>query len=242
MKLKMLLKLLRTIVSYVLVGIVLIIVIVPLLLSLLLPEKIRYKNPIYFACVYILFRSVLFFSFLPLRIIGKENMPTSPAIIVANHQSALDIPVIVCALGAHPHVWFVLNYYSNKPILGWFVKRMNFPVDMEDPAMSARSLVHAMRIVKGENIHIIIFPEGGRFNDGSVHQFFDGFTMLAKRLKRPVVPIYMPYNGKIYPPRSFFVQKNTVKVIIGKPFVFEDDDTDESFNKKVRDWFLSVAE
>lgn len=178
------------------------------------------------------------FSFLPVKVIGKENIPAGPVVFVANHQSALDIPVMGSLCNGVPHVWLVMAYYINTPVLGFFIKRMFVSVDQENPTKAARSLIQVLRFVKEKNRHFIIFPEGGRYIDGKIHDFFQGFAIIAKKTERPVVPVYMPNNGKIYPPGSFLIHNYTLKIVIGRPFEYEQDDTDETFTEKVRSWFL----
>src|SRR5690242_5577474 len=122
---------LRTIIAYFLVSIVILIFFIPLMLCAVLPEKYRYDNPIYYYSLYIIFWCVLHFTFLPIQIIGKENLTKEPAIYAGNHQSALDIPVLAYLAGIKPNLWIVLEYYARQPVLGFFVRRMNISVDRE---------------------------------------------------------------------------------------------------------------
>ena len=48
-------------------------------------------------------------TFLPIHVEGKENLIEQPAIIIANHQSSLDIPVIGALFDHHPHVWLFFS-------------------------------------------------------------------------------------------------------------------------------------
>ena len=233
---------LRAIFGYFLVFIAILIFIIPLMLCTLLPEKYRYDNPVYYYCLYILFWCVLKFTFLPIEIVGKENLPKQTAIFVGNHQSSLDIPVLAYLSGPKPSLWVVLEYYAKQPVLGFFVRRMNITVDRDDTAKSARSLIKILRFLKDQERNLLIFPEAGRFNDSIVHRFLPGFAVIAKKLNRPVTPVFMPNNGKIYPPGSFLMYNYPIKAIVGPQFWIRENETEQEFSERVHNWFVQVSE
>ncbi|MCK5633363.1 hypothetical protein KAH94_06415, partial [bacterium] len=116
-------------------------------------------------------------------------------------------------------------------------------IDMSTPQKGLRSLVKAINMIKGKKRHAIVFPEGARFiGDNSVREFFSGFAMLAKQAKRSVVPVMIFDAYKVYPPGSFFVHKHPVKVVVGKPFHFQKDETLEAFKNRVYAWFVKQVD
>ena len=48
---------------------------------------------------------------LPIKVVGLENIPHTPAIIAANHQSALDIPLVGNLMRCYPHIWFLKHEF-----------------------------------------------------------------------------------------------------------------------------------
>jgi len=88
----------------------------------------------------------------------------------------------------------------------------------------------------------MIFPEGGRYTDGTVHDFYGGFVILAKKTGRPVVPVRIFGVHKVYPPDTFWVQKYPITVVVGKPFVYQEGDTDQAFKDRVYQWFIEQKE
>lgn len=234
----MILKLLRTLLSYILIGILVLIIAIPCLIFILLPARWRYDNKLYFWMTSFFYKAALFFSFVPIEYIGKENLPKGPAIFVANHQSAMDIPLIGSLMGGFPHIWLAwakLKYYW----VGIVISRMTVLIDTTTPMKGMRSLVKAIKMFEGKKRHVIIFPEGSRFIDGNkIHDFFAGFVIIAKRTQRPVVPILILNAYKVYPPGSFFINRYPVKVIIGKPFCFQEGEADEVFKNRVTKWFV----
>ena len=187
----------------------------------------------------------MYVSLNPVKITGRKNLPTEPAIFAANHQSAFDIPVVGSLCNGYPHVWLVLAYYVDTPILGFFIKRMFVPIERDEPVKAAGSLRKVIKFIQNQKRHLIIFPEGTRVTNHKIGKFYEGFALVAKRTGRPVIPVFMPNNADIYPPDSFYIysypyiQNATVEVIIGKPFYIKDDETGAEFVERVHTWFVN---
>ena len=187
-----------------------------------------------------IYRSLVWATFAPVTIKGAEHMPPDePAIIIGNHQSSLDIPVIALLLQGQPHLWLALAYYARKPGLGIFIRKMGVPVDRERKSGAARALMSMLRAIQGSDRHVIVFPEGSRYTDGEIHAFFRGFAVLACKTNRPVIPVFMPYNKDILPPGHFLVHWHPLEVVIGEPFRCGEDEDVEEFTKRVREWFIA---
>lgn len=178
---------------------------------------------------------------LPITIVGKQYLPEQPAIYAVNHQSSLDVPLVGNLLQRMPHVWLLKHELTKIPVIGWIAKRFGVSVDRTSPSCALQSLREAIELVKHTKRSLIIFPEGGRFTDGAIHQFLWGFAIIAKKMKLPVVPVCLFNTGIAYPPSSFFIHQTTIKIVVGQPFMFGADETDEHFVQRVRDWFIKTA-
>lgn len=231
---------LKTLICYFLIGIACLICIPPCMLIASLPARYRYDNKIFFSFADIFYKAVVRCLLNRVEIRGKQHIPKEPAIFVASHQSSLDIFLLGSLLDGYPHVWLVWDYYINTPILGFFIRQMFVAVDPTNPAKAARSLIQIFRFISGKNRHLLIFPEGGRFNDGTIHPFFEGFAIVARKTARPVIPVLMPNNGKIFPPHSFLIYTYPVMAIIGEPFYVKKDESDAEFTARVRQWFVDT--
>lgn len=182
-------------------------------------------------------------SFLPISIVGKENIPDEPVIVAANHQSSLDIPIVGSLIGYKPHVWLATVDLLKSPILRFVIPRVAVIVDMTSPMKGMRSLLQAIDISNThEKMNIMIFPEGARYSDGAIHDFFSGFVILAKKTGRPIVPVRLFGLDKAYPKNSFIVYRVPIKAIVGKPIRYEEGDTDDSFKERVYNWFCEQKE
>jgi 1-acyl-sn-glycerol-3-phosphate acyltransferase len=212
-----------------------------LILAAVLPEKKRRDSKLLFGFLDCAYKGIIKAMLLPVTIEGKENLPKEPAIFVANHESSLDIPMLGSLMNGYPHIWYVLIRFAHTPVLGFFVRRIAVPVDQECAMKASRALISGIRLVDGKDRHTVIFPEGGRFIDGKIHEFFCGFAIIAKKVKRPVIPVMMYNLGKIYPAGSILVHAHPVRVVIGKPFMYQDSETPEQFSERVRSWFVAQA-
>ena len=106
----------------------------------------------------------------------------TPAIIIANHQSSLDIlPLIML----HPKlIMFTNNRIWNSPLFGKVIRMADyFPAEQIETDLS---LVED-RIKNGYSV--IIFPEGTRAEDGVIKRFHKGAFLLAEKLDIDILPI-----------------------------------------------------
>jgi 1-acyl-sn-glycerol-3-phosphate acyltransferase len=219
-----------------------IIFVIPLLICLLLPRRFIVDNPFFIILTKIFYWCCVKFSFLPIHYKGIENIPHEPCIIVANHQSSYDIPLIGYALKARPHVWLAWAALEKGPLIGFLVKRIAVLVDMTSPIKGLRTLVQAINIVTEHPWDLIIFPEGGRYIDGKIHPFFGGFSTLAKKIGRPIVPMKISGADTAYPPKTFWMHYNPISLTIGQPMHMEPGETEEAFKDRVYNWFITHKE
>lgn len=236
------LSLLHTLLSRFLLLLIMLVLFIPTVIFLLLPEKIRYHNRICNYLQYAFYWVLLKVSLLSVTISGRENIPTSPAVIVANHQSSLDIPLIGSLLTGAPHIWLATNELLASPILRFIIPRTTVLVDVTTPLTGMRTLLKAIAMVSDQKLYTIVFPEGGRFSDGAIHDFFGGFVILAKKTNQPVVPVRIFNLNKVYPRGAFLLRRCPIKVIIGNPLVQHEDESNEHFSDRVRAWFCEQHE
>lgn len=219
--------------------IVLMSVYIPFLLAIAFVSKEKlFKSKAFFFFGDWLFRLMLKCTCLPITFIGKENIPQGRAIFAANHQSSLDIPILGSIIQGRPHVWLALVDLMQSFLLRHLVKATVL-VDMSSPMKGMRTLLEAIKVVNENNtLSVMIFPEGGRYTDGKVHDFFSGFAILAQKSGLPVVPVYILGANIAYPPKTFWMRHVPIKVIIGKPFVYQEGEEYEQFKDRVYAWFV----
>ncbi|MBX9830713.1 1-acyl-sn-glycerol-3-phosphate acyltransferase [Candidatus Babeliales bacterium] len=207
-----------------------------------LPEKTRRDNRFYFWLGKIWSVGLVKLSFIRYHVKNSENLPTypnEPAIILINHSSALDIPLVEVLLQGYPHIWLSKHEYRNIPLLGILLRRMHLLIDRNDPSKQLRLIKQACSLAKENARHLVLFPEGTRHEDGQIHDFFEGFATFSQHLKRPVIPIVIAGLNKICPKHSLMIDssKCLVKISVGKP-MYADGKTRQEFVNEVRGWFV----
>lgn len=231
----------RTLFSRFLLLLTLIVGFPVIIFMMVLPESMRYQNRFLFWCIDLFFRAIVWGSFVPVSFKGREHIPAGPVVYAANHQSSLDVPLVGVLARGKPHIWLAKHDLMEWKLLRWVLPRLAVLVDASSQTKAMRSMINLMRIVEGKNIDIMIFPEGGRYPDEKVHQFYGGFVTLAKMLNRPVVPVYISGVNKVYPPDTFWVYSYPIVVTVGEPFTIQEGETDEAFKDRVYNWFVEQS-
>jgi len=232
----------RSLLAYFLVGLLGAVCAFPCLVVAALPERLRLNNRVYLWFAGLFYRGVVFATMLRVTVVGRQHLEQECAIVVANHQSALDIPFVGALLGTHPHVWLVLEHYARVPIFGFLIRRMAIVVDQSNVASRSHSMLKTLRYANNCQGHIIIFPEGGRYLEGRPQRFMNGFALLAHKTGLPVIPVYLKNLNDVYPPYSFFIRAKPIKVIVGEPVTPSDEETAAQFGQRVYDWYLTHIE
>lgn len=157
-----------------------------------------------------------------LRVRGGENLdPGEPYIFMANHQSNLDIPVLIQSLAQYQLRWVAKKELLRVPLFGWAMwATKHIIIDRADPADARRSLERArQRIAAG--ISIVIFPEGTRSRDGSLLPFKKGGFLMAAKTGAKVVPVTIRGSAALLPVGQWRLRGGKVDVVIDRPIAAE---------------------
>ncbi len=230
--------LVRTLATYVF-GFVLSIFFVAVILPLLIfPPTIRHRNRFFFLITSLWSKLILKVAGIPV-IVRQGAVSKTPVVYVMNHASAIDIICVETLLGGAPRIWLGKHEYDKTPILNWILRRMHVLVDAQSPTHAARALKVIQKQAVAHSAHVLLFPEGARFDDGQIHRFFKGFSILAEALDRDVVPVYIHNAHRVYSKNSFLIMSNEqLSVTIGEPIVHRKGQSHEEFTAHVREWFL----
>ncbi len=114
-------------------------------------------------------------------------VPTGPGIlIVMNHQSLMDIPLVVRTMErGYPRIVTRARYHRFIPLISHMIRLYQYPV--VDPTANPKELVRSVRSMaaagRASDVPIAIFPEGTRTKDGEIGSFKKrGLTnLLAQR-------------------------------------------------------------
>jgi 1-acyl-sn-glycerol-3-phosphate acyltransferase len=183
-------------------------------------------------------RLIGFISGIKVAASGLKNIPLNkPLILVANHQGAADIPVL---LGYLPvRFRFAIKKELFKiPLFGWYLRQAGyFPIDRQVILSAYKTLDQIVGILKsGESV--MIFPEGTRSRDGSLGKFKRGSLMAALKSGAPVVPIAIDGSYNIMPKGTYLVRPSRIRLSVGKPIYMTDE---KEYDQKVEEVREAIA-
>lgn len=142
---------------------------------------------------------------LHIKIIGKERLPSTPAIIASKHQSAWETIIF------HYYLFDPSIVLKQEllwiPLVGWYLKKLRMVPLSRSKRKGARDLKNLLKeadqaVIKGRSI--LIFPEGTRSKPGQKETYQSGVASLYLHLKVPVIPI--AHNAGLFWPRRGFIK------------------------------------
>ena len=165
-----------------------------------------------------------------------------PVVFAANHQSHMDVPVIISAMPgrwrarvapAMAKEFFKAHFFpANHKWHEWFTNSLNyylaafyfntFPLPQREAG--ARQTLQYIGELTGEGWSILIFPEGERSTSGAIKPFRGGIGMIGARLGVPIVPVRIEGVEQLMPVGSSFVRPGRVRIAFGAPLRLRGDD------------------
>lgn len=113
--------------------------------------------------------------------------PRRPYVVVSNHQSFADIPVISCL--PWEMKWVGKAELFRIPVVGWMMRLAGDLKLERGNAHSGMKVLLGARDYLRKNCSVIFFPEGTRSRDGSVGEFSEGAFRLAIKEQVPILPL-----------------------------------------------------
>lgn len=170
------------------------------------------------------------------QVIGAENIPAQPGVILANHQSTWETFFLQQIF--RPQTQLIKKELLYVPFFGWaFALAKPIAIDRSKGRDSLKQLavVGGQRLKDG--IWILVFPEGTRVLPGSPIKFSRGGTALACANQAPVIPV--AHNaGEFWPKHGWGKKPGTVTVMIGPALYPKGPDPRSivELNKRAEEW------
>jgi 1-acyl-sn-glycerol-3-phosphate acyltransferase len=147
--------------------------------------------------------------------------PKQRYIFMVNHQSNIDIPVLVEGLSGFQLRWLAKKELLWVPLFGWAVwAAKHITVNRSDRLDALRSLKKATQRLAG-GISLVVFPEGTRSPDGRLLPFKRGGFWLAMQTRTPVVPVTIDGSHAILPKGGWRIRSGEIRVTVGEPLTVE---------------------
>ncbi len=179
-----------------------------LLLAAILPGQSRRRRLVRRAAA-----SVFRLTGTSLRIRGLSHIPAEPCIIVANHASYLDGPILTAALP--PRFGFVIKREMTRvPLAHYLLRRIGSEfVERQD---THRSASDARRILQKARAResLAFFPEGTFTAEPGLRRFHNGAFAAAARAELPVVPVVIRGSRHILPASRALPRPGRLEVIV----------------------------
>lgn len=151
-----------------------------------------------------------------ISVAGLDLIPEGPVVFIANHESDIDIPVLLGAIDKP--FGFVSKVEMKKvPIISAWLDALNCVlIDRKNTKQAVHSLQEGVKLFK-EGHSLVIFPEGTRSKGGDVRPFKVGGIRLAQNAGVPIVPISIKGTADVFERNGLFIKPAAIKVTIGHP-------------------------
>lgn len=167
------------------------------------------------------------------QVIGMENLPAAPVIIMAKHQSAWETIALPILL---PPMAIVLKRELLRiPFFGWGMAMLSpIAIDRTDGRAALKQIAEQGKQRLTDGLSVLIFPEGTRVASGQVGKYGIGGAWLATHANALVVPI--AHNaGELWPKNALLKRPGLITLSIG-PVINPAGMKPDALNQQVRAW------
>lgn len=167
-------------------------------------------------------RFMLFPTGIRLTIEGRARLePGRPYFFVGNHQSAMDIPILMVATGGDVR-FMAKDALFRIPMMGPAMHRCGYvPIDREDARSTSRALRLALDRMKNDPVSFAVFPEGTRTYDGRMLPFRKGALKIGLLSGMPVVPFTINGAWRVNDRARFEIKPGPIRVVFHEPIPVE---------------------
>ena len=151
--------------------------------------------------------------------IGREHIPEhGPVLLVANHSSVLD-PPLIGGVSDRQLTYLAKAELFEIPLFGALIHGLKARPTRREGA-DPGALRTARRVLE-ERGALLVFPEGTRGDEGDIRPAKPGAGLLAVSSGATVVPVYVRGSGRAWPRGRRLPRPAKVTVTFGKPLRFE---------------------
>lgn len=207
-----------------------------------MPSRSRYTSPLHAGTRFVAQRGLLkplVWRLATVTVLGTEKLQglTGPFIVVSNHASHLDAPLILGALPRKLARYIAAGAAADYFFDVWWRKGLTslffnaFPVDRT----GLRGRKGLATSLLDDGVPLLLFPEGTRSRTGEMGTFKPGAAALCISRDVPCVPVgilganeAMPYGNK-WPERG----RPPIYLVFGEPMRAEDGESASEFSDRI---------
>lgn len=148
------------------------------------------------------------------RVEGREHEPTPPFIVIANHNSAVDIPLVAAAIRARVSFMAKQELMRVAAVRAWI--RSVGGISVRRGEVDRAAVRTALEILRRGGV-LGLFAEGTRSPDGRLLPFEEGAAYWALRAGVPVLPVAIIGSHRTMPQGAKWPRRSPALVRIGRP-------------------------
>ena len=188
------------------------------------------KQPFYYKIwktLFYYYSKIVFSTYTPVKVFGKEKMPNSSFIFASNHNSHMDVALLSAAAKKsfnHFGMLAAKDYWFDSWIKRTLVNTvMNLiPIDRKIDGVRNFSIEDTLSLCNSFMEYgqrsLVMFPEGTRGNPGVMVPFQKGPAIFSIKLNTPILPAVIYGSHKVWPKgKIFFGLPNSINVYILDP-------------------------
>lgn len=147
---------------------------------------------------------------LTIEVSGQEYVdPSESYVIVGNHQSLMDIPVVYASVPVSIRMAAKAELFK-IPVFGYVIRHGNFiPIERNNSRKAISSLTKANELFQN-NISLFMSPEGTRSKDGKLLPFKKGPFVLAIEHKKKILPVVIQNTRHVVVKGSLRIKSNQI--------------------------------
>ncbi len=172
------------------------------------------------------------------------DMAEAPVVIVANHTSHLDTPLLLSVLPDRIRhrtvVAAAADHFFDRRWKAHLWAGLLGAIPLERNRVSRRSVDEATALVE-DGWSLLIFPEGGRSPDGWQQELHRAASLPAARTGRPVIPVHLAGTHRILPKGGTRVRRARTTVVVGAPLYPEDGEDARHLSARLETALATLA-
>lgn len=154
-----------------------------------------------------------------------------PTIVVANHQSFLDLPISY--LLPWTMKWVAKKSLFKIPVLGWIIY-MTGHLAIDRQSMSSVKKLDKLVEPIQKGMPAMIFPEGTRTETGELKEFKNGAFKLARRYNFNILPLVLVGGHQAMPPGSWKVDyRQHFKISVLEPIASDNFASEKELKESI---------